>query len=412
MSPEPPPTGSSAPLVPSPGANAPPTSDSHASESPTTAERQPSFDVKRSSRDSVAHSGSFIRWVDQYYKLILAISASLGLLYGVTDYRNKKAERAEKAAAALLEKAEKAERAAAALAEKRAYRIEAKNRAVSELSSPDTFRRANAIDTLGYLVGKDSSLLEGVYLKMLSFIADRTPESATAQCGTAASFRKAARNQSALDVKKALEFLRIFGGASSTLRKSDSVVSLTRKNLAYANLVGADLRGVVLEYACLDSSTLDGASVGGASFSHAFLRNANLRKLRGSRVVFDNAHLNSARFSRGTLIRASFTDADLTHAWFENAILDTVNVDHAKLSWSYWRAARLIGSEHWGEVDSTLVAGVMLHRTVGISSAQLARLHRLGACVDSIGLDEWDIRRTTPSARDTSCGKARPSPLR
>jgi uncharacterized protein YjbI with pentapeptide repeats len=343
--------------------------------------------------------------VEQYAKIIGAIAVTVGLLKTGYDWKQKGDEKRHIEKSNGIAVLKEAEHSATAM-------YEATNRAVTELSSPEEFGKVRAIDTLTYLVGKDSSLLDKVYPEVLSFVARRTRFGDAESCGSAVSLQDAKRAQSAAGVTSALEFLRRFGRTSRTTRVSLPRVDMTGANLAHANLSQTDLRRAMFDGACLDHATLDGASLDSARFTGASLRHALVRNVGGFKVVFNEANLDSARFDGSTLENVSFVNTNLARAWFENARLTGADFSGAKVAWSYWRSARLTGSQYWNEVDTTSVAGVLLYEAVGIPAADVKWLRRFGACVDSISLGDWDTRLTTPRARDTSCGKPSHMPKR
>lgn len=336
--------------------------------------------------------------VEQYAKIIGAVAVTVGLIktgYDWKQHRDDQRHIEKSNGIAVLREAEHSSTAM----------DEATNRAVTELSSPEEFGKVRAIDTLTYLVGKNSSLLDKVYPEMLSFVARRTRYAAGRPCSSAVSLQEAKRAQSEAGVSNALEFLRRFGRASRATRVGLPRVDLTHTNLAYADLSKTDLRRAMFDGACLDHATLDGATLDSVRFTGASLRHSLMRNVSGFKVVFNQADLDSARFDGGALVNVSFVNANLAYAWFENATLTGADFSGAKVGWSFWRAARLTGSQYWNEVDTTSVAGVLLYEAVGIPAADVRWLRRFGACVDSISLGDWDTRLTTPRARDASCGK-------
>jgi uncharacterized protein YjbI with pentapeptide repeats len=372
---------------------------------PTQAgDAQPVPDATRTARRSAARSSPLMTRVEQYAKVLGAIAVTVGLIKTGFDWKEHRADKRHVERSNGIAVLKDAERSATA-------RDEATNRAVTELSSPEEFGKVRAIDTLTYLVGKNSSLLDKVYPEVLSFVARRTRFGDAASCGSATSLQEAKRAQSTAGVTSALEFLRRFGRTSRTVRVSLPRVDLTHANLSYANLSQTDLRRGMFDGACLDHATLDGASLDSARFTGASLRHALVRSVGGFKVVFNEADLDSARFDGSTLENISFVNANLARAWFENARLTGADFSGAKVAWSYWRSARLTGSQYWSEVDTTSVAGALLYDAVGMRAADMKWLRRFGACVDSISLGEWDTRLTTPKARDTRCGKPSRSPM-
>jgi len=341
--------------------------------------------------------------VEQYAKVIGAIAVTVGLIKTGYDWKQNRDDKRHVERSNGIAVLKEVERSVTAM-------DEATNRAVTDLSSPEEFGKVRAIDTLTYLVSKNSSLLDKVYPQVLSFVARRARVTDAGPCGSAVSLQEAKRAQSEAAVTSALEFLRRFGRTSRAIRVSLPRVDLTRANLAYADLSQTDLRRAMFDGSCLDHATLDGATLDSVRFTGASLRHALMRNVGGFKVVFNQANLDSARFDGGTLVNVSFVNANLAHAWFENAKLTGADFSGAKIGWSFWRSAHLTGSQYWNEVDTSSIAGVLLYEAVGIPDADVKWLRRYGACVDSISVGDWDTRLTTPRARDTRCGKPSRSP--
>jgi uncharacterized protein YjbI with pentapeptide repeats len=127
-------------------------------------------------------------------------------------------------------------------------------------------------------------------------------------------------------------------------------VLLEAANLAGVAMAGASFRGALLAHADLSD-----AQAAGCDFTQANLGKANLERLYAAHAVFTDSNLwqaeargavlSGARFEEAQLHGATFTGADLAHAWLKDALFLESDLGGANLSGAQLDGAQFVNAK-------------------------------------------------------------------
>jgi uncharacterized protein YjbI with pentapeptide repeats len=168
-------------------------------------------------------------------------------------------------------------------------------------------------------------------------------------------------------------------------------------DLSFAHFDSTNLRGANFSNSCLFRTSFEGAILDSTDFTLAHLDTSNFRgaQMRGAQLLsinsrggtFRDAVLSSATLNSARLFSVSFEGADLTCAYFANAVTDHLDMSGAVMPWALLVADTLARVQSWREIINQ--RGTYLVGVVGLTPRETAFSRDKGAYVDGLDQEQW-----------------------
>jgi hypothetical protein len=166
-----------------------------------------------------------------------------------------------------------------------------------------------------------------------------------------------------------------------------SLAHFDSANLRRANFSKSCLFKASFEGANLDSSEFSNARLDSTDFRGARMHGAQLRSSGSRGATFRDAILVGANLNFMRLRSVNFAGADLSCAYFANAVTDSIELSGAALPWTLLFATKLDRVQSWEEIDS--LKGAYLVGVVGLRPREVAHALDRGAYLKGLDQVQW-----------------------